>query len=464
MGYESLSTVIVLVIVTIIIVVWLPVRTANGMKRVDEHRQDRYSPSLHIVEAENGERFGDIKPHKAKGAAMPASTPSARLTPEHIAHVRELRRASIRRRRMLAAGLLAVTVLVFVSAFPLKFSPWFALVPLALLAGVLALGANAARHARLWERRVSRYEHRRAAQKKTMNQARVEAAKIAQAHAQASDAIPQTSRNEASSDAATHNETPASGTSTEVMEQREIRRALRQAEQEQAKAKAMRKAAAGRSTTSDDDSALSDKSGETVAASMPTEAAEHRASNASGASSASDQGESAARAAVSAASLTVRDERDQAQSDATSELASVHPSRALDVFDMATSQDLISFTLGGEQHKGGQSGHAPESLEIKSTRQVSKATPAEPEVVERLVDEARAVKAADDAQASAAQAAESDDTANAASGTAVNIEAADGADRAAFHKTEEQADVDAPQAAADSLGMGLDSILARRGN
>ena len=94
MGYESLSTVVVLVIVAIIIVVWLPVRTANGMKRVDEHRQDRYSPSLHIVDAENGRRFGDIKPHKAKGAAMPASTPSARLTSEHIAHVRELRRAA----------------------------------------------------------------------------------------------------------------------------------------------------------------------------------------------------------------------------------------------------------------------------------------------------------------------------------------------------------------------------------
>ena len=41
MGYESLSTVVVLVIVAIIIVVWLPVRTAHGMTRVDEHRQDR---------------------------------------------------------------------------------------------------------------------------------------------------------------------------------------------------------------------------------------------------------------------------------------------------------------------------------------------------------------------------------------------------------------------------------------
>ena len=31
MGYESLSTVVVLVIVAIVIVVWLPTCTANGM-------------------------------------------------------------------------------------------------------------------------------------------------------------------------------------------------------------------------------------------------------------------------------------------------------------------------------------------------------------------------------------------------------------------------------------------------
>ena len=141
MGYESLSTVVVLVIVAIIIVVWLPVRTANGMKRVDEHRQDRYSPSLHIVDAENGRRFGDIKPHKAKGAAMPASTPSARLTSEHIAHVRELRRAAIRRRQILAVCLLAITVLVFAVSFPLHFSPLLALIPFVLLLLVLVLGA-----------------------------------------------------------------------------------------------------------------------------------------------------------------------------------------------------------------------------------------------------------------------------------------------------------------------------------
>ena len=126
MGYESLSTVVVLVIVIIAIAVWLPARTANGMKRAAEHRQDRYSPSLRIVEAEDGRRFGDIEPYQAKGAAMPASTQSARLTTEHIAHIRELRRESIRRRQILVASLLAVAIVVFALAFIVHYSPLFA--------------------------------------------------------------------------------------------------------------------------------------------------------------------------------------------------------------------------------------------------------------------------------------------------------------------------------------------------
>lgn len=43
MGYEQLSTVIVLIIVLIGVVVWLPIRTSNSMRHVEEHRDDRYS-------------------------------------------------------------------------------------------------------------------------------------------------------------------------------------------------------------------------------------------------------------------------------------------------------------------------------------------------------------------------------------------------------------------------------------
>lgn len=478
MGYESLSTVVVLVIVAIIIVVWLPVRTANGMKRVDEHRQDRYSPSLHIVDAENGRRFGDIKPYKAKGAAMPASTPSARLTPEHIAHVRELRRAAIRRRQILAVCLLAITVLVFAVSFPLHFSPLLALIPFVLLLLLLVLGANASRQARQWERKVVRYERTHSGtgwskkpsaeskDSKRVNKAEPVAAVTAPAE-QIEDAV------------------------TEVMEQRQIRCALRDAEIEQAKAKALRQSAASyqaaaehakQSEKSDTAQSAADKPAAEPSA-MVDESADRKSaaetSESSAAPDASARTDKSTKSDKSVAprvepSLTVRDERDErddAAADATSELASVRPARALDVFDMATSQDLISFTLGGEHNAD----NAPESLEIKSTRQVSKAEPVEPAVAEKLIDEARAVKAADDAKAADAGKAvgagnavdaesEQRDDADTNVATDAGDEAANAAQRAAFHESEERADVEAPAATTDSLGAGLDSILARRGN
>lgn len=478
MGYESLSTVVVLVIVAIIIVVWLPVRTANGMKRVDEHRQDRYSPSLHIVDAENGRRFGDIKPYKAKGAAMPASTPSARLTPEHIAHVRELRRAAIRRRQILAVCLLAITVLVFAVSFPLHFSPLLALIPFVLLLLLLVLGANASRQARQWERKVVRYERTHSGtgwskkpsaeskDSKRVNKAEPVAAITAPAE-QIEDAV------------------------TEVMEQRQIRCALRDAEIEQAKAKALRQSAAayqaaGEHARQPDKSDTAQSAADTPAAepsAMVDESADRKSaaetSESSAAPDASARTDKSTKSDKSVAprvepSLTVRDERDErddAAADATSELASVRPARALDVFDMATSQDLISFTLGGEHNAD----NAPESLEIKSTRQVSKAEPVEPAVAEKLIDEARAVKAADDAKAADAGKAvgagnavdtesEQRDDADTNVATDAGDEAANAAQRAAFHESEERADVEAPAATTDSLGAGLDSILARRGN
>ena len=465
MGYESLSTVVVLVIVAIIIVVWLPVRTANGMKRVDEHRQDRYSPSLHIVDAENGRRFGDIKPYKAKGAAMPASTPSARLTPEHIAHVRELRRAAIRRRQILAVCLLAITVLVFAVSFPLHFSPLLALIPFVLLLLVLVLGANASRQARQWERKVVRYERTHSGtgwskkpsaeskDSKRVNKAEPVAAVTAPAE-QIEDAV------------------------TEVMEQRQIRCALRDAEIEQAKAKALRQSAAAYQAAgehakqpdkSDTAQSAADKPAAEPSAMVDESADRKSAAETSESSAAPDASARTDKSTKSVAprvepSLTVRDERDErddAAADATSELASVRPARALDVFDMATSQDLISFTLGGEHNAD----NAPESLEIKSTRQVSKAEPVEPAVAEKLIDEARAVKAADDAKAvSAGNAVDTEPEQRDDADTDADDEAANAAQRAAFHESEERADVEAPAATTDSLGAGLDSILARRGN
>ena len=273
------------------------------------------------------------------------------------------------------------------------------------------------------------------------------------------------------------------------MEQRQIRRALRDAEIEQAKAKALRQSAAAYQTAeehakqsekSDIAQSAADKPAAEPSA-MVDESADRKSaaetSESSATPDASVRTDKSIESDKSVAprvepSLTVRDERDErddaaAAADATSELVSVRPARALDVFDMSTSQDLISFTLGGEHNAD----NAPESLEIKSTRQVSKAEPVEPAVAEKLIDEARAVKAADDAKAvdagkavSAGNAVDTEPEQRDDADTDADDEAANAAQRAAFHESEERADVEAPAATTDSLGAGLDSILARRGN
>ncbi|TPF94956.1 hypothetical protein BG22_04240 [Bifidobacterium sp. UTBIF-78] len=442
-----------LVIVAIIIVVWLPVRTANGMKRATEHRQDRYSPSLHIVEAESGTRFGDVKPHQAKGAPVPASSPSARLTPEHIAHVRELRRAAIRRRQLLAGGLAVVAVVVFVLALVFHFSTLFTLIPLALLAAVLAMGARAASQARRWEAKVSRIERERARKSKVAKIAHERAIATARAQAKAVADGRDERDGAAGTDAAARREA-----ATEVMEQRQIRRALRQAEIEQARAKALREARVegqGTIRSNQESSAAAEVRGDVSDAAQV---------DAGVAGSAERVGDGAEQATVAEPSLTMRDERDERDGhrgevpdDATSELASVRPARALDVFDMATaSQDLISFSLGAARNESNTP--EPESREIQSAKQVSKAEPVGPETAERLLNEAKVVKAADDAKAaSEAQAAQEAEDARAK-------EAQEAAKQAAFHESEQHAEVEAPDATSESLSVGLDSIMARRGN
>ena len=115
MGYESLSTVVVLVILMVIAVGWLPRRTVNSMKKVAEHRQDRYSSSLHLVDADSGTRFSDEHTPQPKGAIMQrAQTSTTTPTTAKVAHIRELRRAAVRRRRILALSLLLITVLVLI--------------------------------------------------------------------------------------------------------------------------------------------------------------------------------------------------------------------------------------------------------------------------------------------------------------------------------------------------------------
>lgn len=438
MGYESLSTVVVLVIVVIALAVWLPKRTANGMERVNEHREDRYSPSMHLVDADSGTRFSDVHTPQAKGAIMQsARSHGAVPSPERIAEVRRLRRAAIRRRRIIVVSLLAVVVVVLALSFPLRFSPLFALIPAVLLGVVLALGARASRHARAWERRVAAARAsaaKPAAPPRAENRAAFDVAADRDAQDRSSGIV-------ATTGVVTSEVPDGQSAPTDVLEQREIRRALRDAEREQAEALARRK-----ERRREHDAAMAAQAADDArpVAAEPEPQPEP---------SAAQPQEASAEAA--APSQAEPDGHAIAVTDMTAELSSVTPARAIDAFDMATSQDLISFSLGAPRDGFDVATAEPQSLEIRSTRQVAKAvpvqepeTPVEPVVVEHA-DRAETRPAVTLEPASAPEpAAEPEGALN---------------DAVTFHEHEVEAQVDAPEASDDSLGTGLEAILARRG-
>lgn len=188
MGYESVSALIVLIIIVALMFGWLPKRTVNSMKSMLEHSEDRYSPSLHIVDyrsdslfhacsgtmakgvgmqpskmqanakPNNGKaRSNGAKANNRKGAAQFNGTFNGTFTPEHVARIRALRRAAIRRRRILVLSLAILTLVVFVAGLAGVYSAWFAVIPFAALCTVLYFGSMAAKHARLWESKVAAY-------------------------------------------------------------------------------------------------------------------------------------------------------------------------------------------------------------------------------------------------------------------------------------------------------------------
>lgn len=437
MGYESLSAVVVLVIVVIVMAGWLPARTAKGMRTVAEHREDKYSPSLHLIDIDDGTRFSDEHTPRAKGIIMQSDP---KYTAERVAHVRQLRRAAIRRRRVLVLSLLALTVLVLVLAIALKFSPLFALIPGVLLVVSVALGARAAAQARAWEAKVAASRRRAArARAKAAAQVVVEPAQSVGEDSGAADR----SVNTAEAD-------------TDVMEQREIRQALNRARQEQEKAfaeRAARRAAAERKVlreAAERVAARADAGDDQLIRSEIAVVDEHDVESAE---------VTAAETATDTAAVAESRNDTAAVPDETSELASVSPSRALDAFDMASSPDLISFSLGAPRNGIDVATDAPESREIQSTRQVAKAVPVE-------------LSAADDAQnvqdtdSVAADSADTDVDNSSADATDVasrkHTQSNTVNDTAAFHETEQHVAVDAPEATSDSLGHGLEAILARR--
>lgn len=155
MGYESVSALLVLIILVALWFGWLPKRTVNGMKSMLEHREDRFSPSLHLVGEWSIAHVCDGTSMLAKEACMQPTQQKQTLTPEHIARVRTARRAAVRRRRILVIALVVLTILVLLAGCSGLFTPVFALIPAIMLFVVLYLGARVSRRARKWEARVA---------------------------------------------------------------------------------------------------------------------------------------------------------------------------------------------------------------------------------------------------------------------------------------------------------------------
>lgn len=390
MGYESVSALIVLIILVALWFGWLPKRTVNGMKTMLEHREDRFSPTLHLVGEWSAARICDGTGMLAKGACMQPTQRKRTLTPERIARIRAARRAAIRRRCVLVGALAVLTVLVFIVGCSGAFSPAFVLIPGAMLAAVLYFGSRAAKHAREWEARVAKM---RAGSLESVDLANdsLRNKSLNGESLKLESSKEQSSKSESLESAKQHSS--RDDTATSVMEKREIKVALMRAQEER-------------------NAAL-------LARSEATENAENVAEDIAEKEYEEDSKE---------ANLAIKEDfKDSAA--------------------VKNNQDLISFSLGSDvKYDFGNSVaavKAPESLEIKSTRQVAKAIP----VVKPAKSKTTKSKAAKSAKTSESKYAK-----NLQKSTSLQ-----------FHAEEQKSQVEAPASSADSLGVAnLREVLARR--
>lgn len=426
MGYESISTLLLVIIVIALLFGWLPKLTLKSMKTMLEHREDRYSSSLHLVDEWTNSHMCDDANKFAEGASMqPAKQNIKMITQEHIRKVRQLRRDSIRRRRILVSLLFVLTLVVLFTGFSGLYSPLFALIPFALFSTVIYFGIKASKAAREWESRVKRGEI--SVYKKACGIGE-SAASSASVSASASDSYEEfahdnenelahsdcvdsnyelerensgnsrenTSENiqnnvENSNDNISENSSENScnvddSVATSVMEKREIRIALHRSMQEKKRALESRGIVAENYV--DPENGVSTPAVSAISAS---------------AEDVQDSVDSSVSQNNEQSSSDPNNYRDLIHSDLTDEINTVRASRGLDVFDLATaslcvdssseplkSHDLISFSLGSSSKKddsnntNNSESYAPESLEIKSTKQVAKAVPVESKVANLL--------------------------------------------------------------------------------
>ena len=441
MGYESVSTLLVVIVIVALLFGWLPKLTVKSMKNMLEHRGDRYSSSLHLVDEWSNSHICDDAGTFVEGARMQPTEQKTVMTTEHIRRVRALRKAAVRRRRILVLSLLAIALIVLVVGFSGLYSPAFALIPFALLAFVIFCGINASKSAREWEARVKRASiaasinaSRNLTRNSAFDSSEVNSDNSLKSSYQSSSQSnsidksslnPEEKANEANEIASAEGDSVA----TSVMEKREIRLALRRSMQDQQRAFERR--------SKNDDNSLKYSSfesenlgvkpsyaGSSVKPAVDSSKLVSNPNNVVAEDAVEGMSESTVYESktVESSSKSNSENSDSSHDssrnslhlDSTNEINTVRASRGLDVFDLATaslsvdssdsslkSHDLISFSLGSNNSQDSKSeskvdselvsesesdaksssvpesdsSYAPESLEIKSTKQVTKAVP-----------------------------------------------------------------------------------------
>ncbi|WP_019260707.1 hypothetical protein [Gardnerella greenwoodii] len=173
--------------------------------------------------------------------------------------------------------------------------------------------------------------------------------------------------------------------------------------------------------------------------SEPSESSEQHSSRDDTATSVMEKGE------IKVALMRAQEERNAAllaRSEATENAENAAENAAEDIAAIENNQDLISFSLGSDTKSDLSNSSvvakAPESLEIKSTKQVAKAIPV--------------VKPAKSKAAKSAKTSKSKNAKNSLKSTSLQ-----------FHAEEQKSQVEAPESSADSLGVAnLREVLARR--
>lgn len=440
MNLDSLASVVLWVTIALVILGIQPWKTFAAMGKAIEHHDDRYSTRMRIV---NVDELGYMAACDdcEKGTAMLSPTNASIMDDVYVARVRAERRKAIGRRRILVLALAVITVVTLVVAVVAHFSPAFALIPAGLEAAVLWLGTRAAKSARAWEARVAQSRQRQR-ELQTRNQAHLTA------HAPVSE--PSTYSGSAYQDdvregVQVHVEAQDDEPATDVLSSEAIAGTIEQARQDRAAALRARRAMqlasqqeASFKHTEQQSAAVDERQPSAQSAEHTRDVVESEQTVANTNNAAADVQE---QEVTQGSAAQGQDSVD----DNTHELASIQPAHALDAFEMAVNQDLISFSLGAPRNGEDVPTAEPQSLPIVSLKQVAQAVPVDGDEVAAVAQE---------------------QTQDADSGVVDEAETAseDATEHAVANLVADPVEVEAPAASVESLGADVDAVLARRRN